>query len=134
MQACPDGAVDFRDVQCADTNDILFFEELLAWESFEGQCMYCVCVCVGVCVCACACVCIIYSVYKICILYILVNIFCCTVPPEVTPCQLYCQTEDDGITDVRASSVIDGTKCVSHESPSAVCVQGSCIVSVKFLL
>ena len=81
--------------------------------------------------CVCACVCIIYSVYKICIL---VNIFCCTVPPEVTPCQLYCQTEDGGITDVRASSVIDGTKCVSHESPSAVCIQGSCIVSVKFLL
>ena len=64
----------------------------------------------------------------------LTDILCCTVPPEVTPCQLYCQTEDGSVTNVRASSVIDGTKCVSHESPSAVCIQGSCTVSVIFSL
>ena len=37
-QACPDGAVNFRDVQCADTNDTPFGGELLTWESFKGEC------------------------------------------------------------------------------------------------
>ena len=74
LQACPDGAVDFRDVQCADTNDILFDGELLTWESFEGQCVYCVCVCVcaRACGCACVCVCVCECVYvHVCVSYIL---------------------------------------------------------------
>jgi len=51
------------------------------------------------------------------------------VSPEVTPCQLVCQAEGGRIVAVRAPSVLDGTKCVSDESPSAVCIQGGCIVS-----
>ena len=54
---------------------------------------------------------------------------CCIVPPEVTPCQLVCQAEGGTVVAVRAPSVIDGTKCVSEESPAAVCIQGACTVS-----
>ena len=54
---------------------------------------------------------------------------CCTVPPEITPCQLVCQAEGGTIIAVRAPSVIDGTKCISEESPTAVCIQGACTVS-----
>ena len=52
-----------------------------------------------------------------------------TAPFEVTPCQLMCQAEGGLVTDIRAPSVRDGTKCVSEESPNAVCIQGACTVS-----
>ena len=40
-----------------------------------------------------------------------------------------CQAEGGTIIAVRAPSVIDGTKCISEESPTAVCIQGACTVS-----
>lgn len=54
---------------------------------------------------------------------------CYTVSPELTPCQLVCQADGGSIVAVRAPSVIDGTKCISDESPTAVCIQGGCTVS-----
>ena len=36
LQACPDGAPDFRDVQCADTNILPFNGEFYRWEAFTG--------------------------------------------------------------------------------------------------
>lgn len=54
---------------------------------------------------------------------------CCTVPPGATPCQLVCQADKGRIVAVRAPSMTDGTKCISNESPNAVCIQGDCTVS-----
>ena len=64
----------------------------------------------------------------------LVDVLCYTVPPEITPCQLLCQAEGGAVVAVRASSVIDGTKCISEESPTAVCIQGACTVSETLMV
>ena len=39
IQECPDGAHDFRDIQCAATDNVLFDGKFHSWESFNGQCM-----------------------------------------------------------------------------------------------
>jgi len=36
LQPCPDDAENFRDVQCANTNDIPFNGVLYSWEAFTG--------------------------------------------------------------------------------------------------
>lgn len=36
MQACPDGARDFRDIQCAGTDGTSFNRRFHAWELFTG--------------------------------------------------------------------------------------------------
>ena len=39
------------------------------------------------------------------------------------------QADGGLVTDIRAPSVRDGTKCVSEERTYAVCLQGACVVS-----
>ena len=40
IQPCPDGAADFREVQCAATDGVSFNGRFHAWELFTGQCTY----------------------------------------------------------------------------------------------
>ena len=40
MQPCPDGACDFRDIQCAATDGTSFSGRFHAWEVFTGPSTY----------------------------------------------------------------------------------------------
>lgn len=109
FQPCPNGTRNFRDVQCSATDGVSFNGRFHAWEVFTGQ-----------------------GMHANITVFVEDNnwvFLCCTVPPQITPCQLVCQADKGEVVAVRANAVIDGTTCTSDDSPFAVCIQGVCTVS-----